>query len=154
MENNKYQHKEHCKKCNKETDGMAYLTSGVHHAGWRCNECNSHKWLPKPDTDITKYKRHAEHKNLVKKYSKGFCEWCTISEESLKKEKNRTLHAHHIIEYDKGGSHERDNIMILCTKCHMLNHWTRIYTSDPATRHISSVINEVLSNINQSDNID
>jgi 5-methylcytosine-specific restriction endonuclease McrA len=64
-------------------------------------------------------------KELLQKYSKGFCEICGIFKEHIPK--NETMVAHHVIEYRSEGTSERDNIWILCTRCHTFIHFTRDY---------------------------
>jgi len=42
-----------------------------------------------------------------------------------------TLHAHHILAVGKGGSHEKSNLMTLCSKCHSEEPGHSISTSNP-----------------------
>ncbi len=99
-------------------------TEGVHHAAVICIQCRRHvAWMSKPDQD--KAKRPAAHTDLVKRFSKGYCEMCFITKENLPK--GEALEAQHVIEFQDGGSNERENIWILCTACHKLVHWRRTY---------------------------
>jgi hypothetical protein len=86
-----------------------------------CGRCAY--WVPKPDQD--KARRPAAHRDLVKAFSRGYCELCLTREDQLRG--GRVLEAHHVVEFTDGGSNERDNILIVCTGCHRLVHWLRTY---------------------------
>jgi predicted HNH restriction endonuclease len=79
------------------------------------------RWLTKPDSDPTKYKRPTQHLNLVA----DICEMCmrTLNEFP----KGTTLEAHHVMEFKDDGSNARENIWIICTACHRMIHWIRTY---------------------------
>ena len=99
---------------------------GVHYAKEKCAACHRfRRWIPKPSTDTTKYKRPKAHTDLVKKYSRGFCELCLVNAANLPK--GQTLEAQHVIEYQDGGEPTRENIWIVCTACHRFVHWIRTY---------------------------
>ena len=119
--------KQNCTACGYQGPLTSILReSGVHYAEWRCPECNKHHgFIPKPDGDSSRQKREPSHRELVKKFGKGFCECCLTKEGRLRK--GRTLEAHHVIEYQDGGTAERDNLWILCTACHQQVHWIRTY---------------------------
>lgn len=119
--------KRFCKRCQCETEQIVTVrTSGVHHADCHCSVCRSHcGFLSKPDSDPTKYKRPQQHRNLVAKFSSGFCELCLCKESDLPK--GQTLEAQHVVEYQDGGEPRRENIWIVCTGCHRLIHWRRTY---------------------------
>lgn len=105
-------------------------TGGVHYARVECPTCNGfQRWLPKPESDPTKYRRPNSHRDLVKAFSKGYCELCLRKKENLPK--GQTIEAQHVLEFQDGGSSERENIWILCTACHRLVHWVRTYHASP-----------------------
>lgn len=116
-----------CKRCAHQGPHVFTLrTSGVHYGDLRCAECNTHLGFPpKPESDPTKYKRPSKHRDLVREYSKGFCEMCLRSEGELPK--GTTLEAQHVQEYQDGGDSTRENIWIVCTACHRMVHWVRTY---------------------------
>lgn len=102
------------------------MQTGVHYAKVACGSCGRMlRWLSKPDSDPTKYKRPTKHTNLVADYSRGYCEMCLRKVAELPK--GQTLEAQHVIEFANGGSNERDNIWIICTACHRIVHWIRTY---------------------------
>lgn len=113
----------HCKTAGPHP--MKLRPAGLHYADVRCAKCNGHFFEPKPDGDPTKYKRPASHTDLVKKFSRGFCEMCLKKLEELPK--GQTLEAQHVVEFQDGGPSERENIWIVCTGCHKLIHWQRTY---------------------------
>lgn len=119
-----------CKRCAVDKAGMLLPGVGPHWGKWVCT-CGCVAWLPKPDGDPSKYKRENIHKDLVKKYSKGYCEMCLRTEEAVRTRPNETLEAHHVIPYQHGGSHERDNIWIVCTACHKYIEHVRRYSNQP-----------------------
>lgn len=103
---------------------------GGHHAKLFCVDCDRFiKWLPKPETEASR--RPAAHRELVKKYSRGFCEMCLRQEADLPKP--QTLEAHHVDEFAEGGDELRENIWILCTSCHRLVNHQRTYLGHYAT---------------------
>ena len=116
-----------CPTCGYEGHATETLReTGVHYSDLSCPACNRHLGFgKKPESDPTKYKRPKSHQQLVKKYSRGFCEMCLAKEDQLPK--GQTLEANHVIEYTNGGEPTRDNIWIVCTACHRLIHWRRYY---------------------------
>lgn len=82
-------------------------------------------WVGKPDSDPTKYKRPQEHRKLVKKFSRGFCEMCLRREGELTG--GNVLHAHHVIPYSDDGEATRENVWIVCTHCHRIVELQRTY---------------------------
>lgn len=114
-----------CKTCGARWEPTVELTPDTPHYGKAlCGNCNAFlRWVPKPDRD--KRKREAAHTELVKKYSRGYCELCLILASDLPV--NETLEAHHVEEYQDGGASDRENVWIVCTACHKLIHWRRTY---------------------------
>lgn len=108
----------------------SFMVEDGPHAGghWAKVVCpNGHyvAWLQKPEGDRSKYRRPVACKDLVAKYSAGYCELCLRKAEDLPLP--QTLEAQHIIEFADGGTEERANIWIVCTACHRLIHWQRTY---------------------------
>ncbi len=116
-----------CDRCGLNTEAvLEVLETGTHYAKLVCGECGKyHKFVAKPEADSTKYRRPKQHRELVTKYGRGYCELCLLGADDF--DKGVTLEAHHLIEFQNGGSEERDNIWIVCTMCHRLIHWTRRY---------------------------
>lgn len=120
-------HSEQCKSCGSNgPHPITVTTTGTHYARVDCVECRRWiRWLGKPDSDPTKYRRPKQHRDMVEKYSRGYCEMCLRKQLDLPK--GETLHAHHVHEYQDGGEPTRENTWIVCTACHSLINWRRTY---------------------------
>jgi 5-methylcytosine-specific restriction endonuclease McrA len=118
---------QYCSQCGLKTEAVLEETPHLTHYGKLvCGTCGRfHRWVGKPDSDSSKYRRPKQHRDLVDKYSRGFCELCLKSESEL--QPGVTIESHHVVEFSDGGSHERDNVWILCTACHRQVHWARRY---------------------------
>ena len=115
-----------CPRCGDQGPHAAERrTNGTHYADCRCAKCGQHWFPPKPETDVTKYKRPKSHAELVNKFSRGFCELCGFKSEELPR--SETLHAHHVEAYAEGGEPTRENTWIVCTACHSLIEHQRTY---------------------------
>lgn len=110
-----------CRQCGSTQTVTRLRPDTIHHAEYRCLACRCRGWLPKPHSD----RRPAAHRDLVAKFSQGFCELCLRRVSELPD--NCSLEGHHVIEYHDGGTSDRDNVWILCTACHRLVTWTRTY---------------------------
>lgn len=120
-----------CRYCEREHECKMFEPTPTHTlGGYYCYEKQKMHWHPKPVDDPTKYKRPSNHTDLVKKYNPGYCEMCLRTETVIKNIKGQTLHAHHIMPYQYGGSSERNNIWILCTPCHAYVEHVRRYHND------------------------
>jgi len=91
------EHREQCRHCGH--DGLQRVTlrtTGVHYADVHCGACGRHlRFLSKPGSDPTKYRRPQQHRDLVLAYSDGFCEmWiiCTACHRMI--HWIRTYHGH------------------------------------------------------------
>lgn len=104
----------YCKYCKDKTI-CDVVPHDSHVLAYKCPKCLRFNDYPKKENS-TNNNRESKHRELVKKYSKGFCEICRIKDELIPKP--QTMEAHHIISHKDGGSSDRDNIIILCTWCH------------------------------------
>ena len=117
--------------------------SGPHYQVQRCPMCEYHMgFLPKPETDATKYRRPSAHRELVEKFGHGFCEMCELKVEELPK--GDSLQGHHVREFAEEGEATRENIWILCTACHRLVSYQRRYRRD-AIRDTRKAVADVVS---------
>lgn len=110
-----------CRFCGSDyiTETLVSPDEGIpHYSRLRCSNCDKTLgWGKKPDSKS----RPANHSELIKKYSKGFCTLC------LRPSKGLCMNAHHIIEYKDGGLSSEDNIQIVCNACHGIIHHVRNY---------------------------
>jgi 5-methylcytosine-specific restriction endonuclease McrA len=50
----------------------------------------------------------------------GHCQACQFMPGAA--ELSRAMHVHHVVPRAKGGGHERENLLVLCARCHALAH--------------------------------
>jgi 5-methylcytosine-specific restriction endonuclease McrA len=84
-------------------------------------------WIPKPsELKTPRRKVNRDLFELVPESMQDYCWTCLRSRALLKSLQPMVpLEAHHIIEVQNGGAHERDNIQIVCKECHSRIHRTR-----------------------------
>jgi len=113
--------------CQHNDPPRVELTPHLPHYGKAiCSMCGAFlRWLPKPDSDASKYRRPSAHRDLVAQFSRGFCELCLTVESELPG--RQVLEAHHVAEFAEGGPATRENIWILCTGCARIIHTIRNY---------------------------
>lgn len=128
-----------CKRCGGRLEIMIREKQPPY-AQLTCDGCGYVDWVQKPDSDSSKYRRPKAHRNLVHKFSNGFCEMCLCPESELPK--GRLLEAHHVQEYQNGGEASRENIWILCTGCHSLVNWVRTYRGESDHREVVQQVAE------------
>ena len=106
------------------------IPNSVHYAEERCRKCNGfQRWVKNPETiGRTKTSRY-KIKDILKfhNYKDEFCFFCLKIKEQLGK--NETITIDHIQELDKGGEDKVENLQILCSACHKLKNWARLYTN-------------------------
>ena len=101
----------------------------VHYAKRECPKCKKFfGWVPTPNPEgIRKRTSCHEVKKVLNfhKKEKEFCFFCLRTKEQLGV--NETITRDHIEELDKGGRDEVENLQILCSACHKLINWARLY---------------------------
>ncbi len=112
-----------CPRCGGTTEAVIMPPESIHHSKLRCTAhgCYWFKWLPKPDA--TKAKRPASHRDLVARFSRGFCEFCLRRPEDMPPK--CVLEGHHVQEFQDGGEPTRENVQIICSACHTMVAWMR-----------------------------
>ena len=120
-----------CRYCGEKINTSIIKTDNTVHYGYlRCNKCNkfSH-WVSNPNGEIRQTNR------LVKLDVAEVCKYHNFSTEHcffcLREKKDlgvhETLTVDHIEELDKGGKDEIPNMQVLCSACHKLKNWSRLY---------------------------
>lgn len=104
--------------------------TSIHYAKIVCNDCKHFcGWQPFPKTEGMHRKFTASKKiNDVARYHKyntPFCFLCLRKKEQLGL--YETLTIDHIHELRDGGSDSIENAQILCTACHQIKNWLRLY---------------------------
>ena len=117
-----------CRFCSADGPHAVTPRNDMHGTDVRCIECGRHLGFGgKPDSEKTAAKRPANQRDLVAKFSRGFCEMCGVGADELPSLEK--LEAHHVARYAAGGEPTRENIWIVCTPCHRLIEWRRTYMS-------------------------
>lgn len=119
--------KETCDDCGSELV-FNKTPNSVHYGRLDCPNCDRWiKWVSNPDKDERKKSSSYGLKEIADFY--GFdevrCFFCRRKEEELGK--NETLTLDHIKELQNGGEDRAKNLQILCTACHKLKNWNRLY---------------------------
>lgn len=115
-----------CRFCRRATEHLIEpWDHGMHGGKAICSTpgCPGFVWLPKNPEDKTR--RPSAHKDLVAKYGRGFCELCLRWKDELRP--SETLMGHHLVPFVANGEASRENVWILCTACHSLIHWQRVF---------------------------
>lgn len=123
-----------CKWCGTNDNFTVRLTPNtIHYAQRICNNCGKHmEWVKDPNSPRSqgtgKYrigKRKIEQVCKFHKFEKEFCFFCLRTRDELGE--NETLTIDHIQELNKGGRDIIENTQILCSACHKLKNWARLY---------------------------
>jgi len=121
-------------KCDKCSSGQLIFIetpNHIHHGKLECNLCGKwFKWVTQPNPEgirkrVSKYS--IEQVCKYYKMEKPICFFCLKNNNQLGF--NETMTRDHIIEIDKGGEDELHNLQILCSACHKLKNWARLYTN-------------------------
>jgi len=117
-----------CKWCGNEKLKFVETPNLVHFGKMICQHCNKFcYWVRNPNLPINNRKN--------KKTTKQVCEFHRITGEMcflcLRERKelgqSETLTVDHIQELDKGGEDIIENMQVLCSACHKLKNWVRLY---------------------------
>ena len=120
-----------CEVCNSELK-LTLTTNSVHYGRLDCPKCGFRGWARNPDSDkigtTKEYRKTSIDIDKVTKFhgfKEEFCFICLRKRNELGC--SETLTKDHIIELDKGGKDEPENMQILCSACHKLKNWVRLY---------------------------
>ena len=118
-----------CYRCGSKNLKFIPRPDTVHQGELRCSDCDKFwGWKKKDDnenrrTQTSKYNLHDIRKFYKKE--KDFCWFCLRTKEQLGW--NETLTIDHILELSKGGLDILENLQVLCSACHKLKNWARLY---------------------------
>ena len=118
-----------CKECNSRLI-FSETPNNVHYGRMDCPKCKKWiKWVSNPETrEKNRTKTSIVNIEQVKtyhKYSKEFCFFCLREKSELGLHETLTLD--HIEELNKEGKDEIENLQILCSACHKLKNWAKLY---------------------------
>jgi len=118
-----------CPTCKKHLI-FTETPKNVHYGRLDCPLCKKFiKWVRNPE--IAEKRRYGTSKYSLEqvmkfyKIEEPFCFICLRKQNELGK--HETLTRDHIQELDKGGKDELENLHILCSACHKLKNWVRLY---------------------------
>ena len=120
---------ERCQWCGSTNLNFIETKNSVHYGKYVCIDCNRWvRWVSNPET-IGRTRTSRYDINQVNKHhnfnGKPFCFFCLRYKEELGAKETLTLD--HIKELDKGGEDVFENLQILCSACHKLKNWARLY---------------------------
>lgn len=124
-----YYSEEICSVCNSHLT-ITETPTTPHYARLDCSKCRKFvKWLPNPNGFKT------QRKKTGKKGVKQICNLHDFKEDTcffcLRKRVQlgtyETLTMDHIQELDRGGQDKVENMQVLCSACHKLKNWCRLY---------------------------
>ena len=130
--------KEYCPKCGKELE-FILTPNSVHYGKLVCKEHGWVKWVKNPNKENRRTKTSKYTLKDVAEYhgmDKPICFFCLRSKEQLGV--NETLTIDHIVELQEGGKDDISNLQILCSACHKLKNWARLYVN----WHLNGVKND------------
>ena len=118
-------HHRWCKTCQDFVEYVEVPRADQHVADYRCPRCNRHCGFV-GNRDKPSRSRPKRHRELVAKFSRGFCEMCCRTKEQVLP---GFLNAHHVVAFVDGGTSDRENIWIVCDNCHGMIHAVRRYVA-------------------------
>jgi len=126
-----------CPECGSELIFIKTEEHSVHYGRLDCPTCKKFiKWVKSPKnegirTSTSKYNIN----NIIKFHhfsGEPFCFLCLRTKNQLGEKE--TLTRDHIIEVSKGGKDILENLQILCSACHKLKNWSRLYINWHSTK--------------------
>jgi len=118
-----------CDRCGGEII-FVQTPNHIHYGKDVCSDCGKwFKWIRNPDNKGKN--RYGTSKFSVRdilkfhKKNEEICFFCLRKKDELGF--NETITRDHIEEVDKGGKDELENLQVLCSACHKLKNWVRLY---------------------------
>jgi len=119
-----------CKYCSSENLVFEKVENTIHYGKLTCGYCKRFcQWVRNPNS------KKINSLRVNQKTIKEICEFHNMKEEvcffCLRNRTQlgvmETLTIDHIMELDKGGEDQIWNMQILCSACHKLKNWCRLY---------------------------
>ena len=110
---------------------MVFITTPnlVHYGKLECEAHGFIRWVPKPENEGTRMKTSKYDVPQIMKFHKysgeAFCFFCLRKYGQLGIKE--TITVDHIQELSKQGKNGIENLQILCSACHKLKNWARLY---------------------------
>jgi len=122
-----------CQWCNSLNTKFTETKQSVHYGRYDCLDCNKWiAWVKNPNSERTKNPNRTMKLSVKKvcdfhNFKEEICFFCLRKKDQLGW--SETLTVDHIQELDKGGKDEIQNQQVLCSACHKLKNWARLYTN-------------------------
>ena len=119
--------------CKHQNTRMELTPKLIHKGKLVCSDCGRWlKWVPADEnegirTSTSKYT--IQGIRIYHKFENDFCFLCLRTKEQLGEKETLTID--HIIPIREQGKDELENLVILCSACHKLRHWTELYLNKP-----------------------
>ena len=119
-----------CRFCGTDLEPTVVPRPDTVYAGGelRCAKCGRHLGWRSTKTDRKEGKRKGTSQYTIEMLNKTSCDICQRPKRGLGI--CQTLEIHHIVAIKDGGEDRRRNIMVLCTACHKLVHYIRLYHNE------------------------
>lgn len=119
-----------CRWCGSENLKFRERQDTPHYGEMYCGHCKKHShWVSIPNPQRNSSPR--TNKKAIQdvcdfhRVSKEMCFFCLRDKTQLGKQETLTID--HIQEIDKGGGDQIWNMQVLCSACHKLKNWARLY---------------------------
>ena len=118
-------------KCDKCSCPIMFVETpkSIHYGKYICSGCGKwFKWKAAENPEGLRKKVSKYSTKRIREFHKkknNFCFFCLRNDKELGL--NETLTRDHIEEIQEGGKDELENLQILCTACHKLKNWARLY---------------------------
>jgi len=119
-----------CKHCGSENLKFERTPTTIHFGKLVCGHCNTFShWAKNPESPRANTLR-VNQKSIREIMAfhgqeKEFCFFCQRKRKELGDKETLTID--HIEELNHGGKDQIDNMQILCSACHKLKNWCRLY---------------------------
>jgi 5-methylcytosine-specific restriction endonuclease McrA len=114
-------------KCGKDLI-FTLIPHSVHYGRLDCPKCGYIKFVKNPINEGRRNETSKFDLGAVLNHHKmkePICFFCLRNNEQLGIKETLTID--HIQELEKGGKDELENLQILCSACHKLKNWARLY---------------------------
>jgi len=120
-----------CPWCESKNIKFSKTPKSIHYGRYDCLNCGRWmNWVKNPESIRTKNPNRKMKLSVEKvckfhNFKTVHCFFCQRKKEQLGW--NETLTVDHIEELDKNGQDEIENQQVLCSACHKLKNWARLY---------------------------
>ncbi len=118
-----------CRSCGNDKLRFEETPHFIHYGKMICKHCQGFcYWVKDPNTKVTNRGNKKKPSDVCEFHqikNKEICFFCLRKKSQLGK--SETLTVDHIQELNKGGEDIVENMQVLCSACHKLKNWARLY---------------------------